>query len=399
MAQYKYIEETGVIVFDTADTRTEVEDEYKAAFEDSDLDTDASTPQGVLITGETSSRNDVGRNNAALANQINPNLAGGVFLDAIWKFTGGERSGPERTLVESVTVSGVPGSNIPALSKAQTPAGDIFESLSTVTLDGVGMGSVDFRSQEFGPIPCDSGQLSIIVSGVVGWETVNNTQDGIQGEDKQSDVSARRERQETIGLQGRSLTEAVFSNVRAVDGVTSLQFLENETSSPVVKENVNLAPHSIWVCVDGGSDQDVAESLNEAKTGGTGYNGSVSVVVTDPYSNQDNTVIFDRPTDVPVLIRTTVSLTGAITNPEATIRQAILDYTQGLIDNFEGFIVGNNVSPNQISQAIGTVLDGVFINSMEVSLAAPISYQPTEIDLEIFEQASIQLSDISVTIS
>lgn len=90
MANYGYVTSTGVIVPDTSTTLDQVRSEYRAAFGD-DLDTSAETPQGVLITAETESRDAVARNNADLANQINPNLAGGVFLDAIWQLTGGQR--------------------------------------------------------------------------------------------------------------------------------------------------------------------------------------------------------------------------------------------------------------------------------------------------------------------
>ena len=83
MADYQYIDTTGVIVPDTATIQSEVEGEYKAVF-GQDLVVTPNTPQGVLITAEVAARSNVVRNNAALANQINPNLAGGVFLDAIW---------------------------------------------------------------------------------------------------------------------------------------------------------------------------------------------------------------------------------------------------------------------------------------------------------------------------
>ena len=398
MASYDEIVETGVIIADTSETLNEVQDEYKQAFNDSNLETDPSTPQGVLIVGETSSRQTAIRRNAALANQINPNIAGGIFLDAIWKFNGGERDDASKTIVSNVTLTGVPGTTIPVLSKAETGSGDVFETLSTVQLNGGGEALVNFQSEQDGPIPCSAGQLTTVVSDVIGWETVNNSQDGVLGGNEQSDVSARRERRQTIALQGRSLTEAISSNVRFVDGVESLRILENKTPNPVIIENVNLIANSIWICVDGGTDTDIAEAINEAKSGGCGYNGAVAVVVQDPTSMQPITINFDRPTEVPVLIRATVTLVGSVTNAETAIRNAILDYANGLIDNFEGFTVGNNVSPNQISQAIGAVIDGVFINSMEVSLDAPINYVFTEIPLEIFEQASTQSGDITVNI-
>ncbi len=87
---YNYIEPQGVIVTDTTgEILNEVINEYQNAF-GQDLIAPTinnpqsfSTPQGLLITSETLARQSVVDNNALLANQINPNVSGGIFLDAI----------------------------------------------------------------------------------------------------------------------------------------------------------------------------------------------------------------------------------------------------------------------------------------------------------------------------
>lgn len=71
-----------------------------------DLDISPETPQGVLITMETENRDAIVRNNAELANQINPDLAGGVFLDAIWALMGGARDAT-RSILTQVQFGGV----------------------------------------------------------------------------------------------------------------------------------------------------------------------------------------------------------------------------------------------------------------------------------------------------
>src|SRR5690606_41600125 len=105
------------IIPDTADIRSDVESEWRAAFGD-DLVTTPETPQGVIITLMTQARDAVARTNAANANQINPDVAGGVFLDALMSFTGGERRAATRSTISGVVFSGVPGTVIPAGSRA-----------------------------------------------------------------------------------------------------------------------------------------------------------------------------------------------------------------------------------------------------------------------------------------
>jgi len=402
MANYDYIEETGTIIPQTSNILGETQQEYKEVFGD-DLNVAPSTRQGRLIAAETLSRSSVVRNNAALANQINPNLSGGIALDAIIALTNPEgRDSASSTFVASVDLAGVPGTIIPALSVAQTPAGDRFVSLTTVTLDVGGNATVDFQSEVEGPIPCGIGQLTSIVDGPLGWETVNNTIAGVLGTDRQSDVSAKRVRRNTLATQGTALSEAIISglsNPLITPGVRSVAFRENPTDAPVIIDNVNLVANSIWACVDGGTDIDIANTLLNRKNGGCNYNGSVVVNdVVDPSSGQLYDISFERPTDVPVIVRATVQVNEALQDPETEVRQAILDYANQLLPNFDGFVVGNNVSPFQISGAVTQEVSGIFVAMMEVSLAAPVSWQTTEIPLEIFEQASIGSNDITVIV-
>ena len=151
MAVYDYITNTGTIIPDTATTRDEVIEEYQGVF-GQDLITDDESPEGVLINAETTSRQSVARNNATLANQINPNLAGGPFLDAIWALTGGQRVTATRTTVIA-TVTGVANTVIPVGSQASTTGSDLFETVTQVTIPAGGtLTGVDFRSVETGPV-------------------------------------------------------------------------------------------------------------------------------------------------------------------------------------------------------------------------------------------------------
>lgn len=231
-SQYQYLNQTGVIVPDTSATLAEVQTEYQAVF-GADLIITPDTPQGVLITAETIARNEVINNNAALANQINPNIAGGNFLDAIMALMGVQRTPASPSVVPNVALTGVAGTIIAAGTQARTSAGDVFESVSIVTLDGSGDAMVNFQSVIDGPIPCGANDLTIIVTNVLGWETVNNATAATVGASTQSDQAARAYRQNTLAYQGVALPVAITSALYAVDGVTSLSFLENYDSVPL----------------------------------------------------------------------------------------------------------------------------------------------------------------------
>jgi len=392
MADYEYINETGVIVPNTSTLLVQVQDEFKALFGE-DLVLDPSTPQGVLMTALTLMRDFVVNNNAALANQINPNVAGGVFLDAIMAFLGVQRTAATRTFVASVNIAGVAGTLIPAGSQAENTNGDLFETISNVVIGAGGTVNADFQAVEFGPIVCPANTLTQISTNVLGWETVNNPNAGTVGSNTQSDQSARAYRNNTLGYQGVALPVAITSALYHVQGVRSLSFLENTAATTQAIQGITMVAHSIWACIDGGTDADVAAALLENKSSGCGWNGAVTVNLIEPASGQTYPVKFDRPVGVPILIKVT-SPNGSAQN----ITTAILEWAQGNIGGLTGFTVGGDVSPYEIAAAINYQYPQTFIQKVEIATALPTPgpWSTDTLAIAINELASTQQSYITV---
>lgn len=398
---YQYIFETGVIVPDTSDLRDDVVQEYKDIFGE-DLIVTSNTPQGLLIDAETLSRAAVVANNAQLANQINPNEAGGVFLDATYKLTGGQRNAQKFTKIIGVNLTGVPDTVIPQGSQAQDSVNDyIFQSLTQVTLDGSGLASVDFQCVTAGAIFVAANTLTTIVEGgVLGWETVNNPNASTTpnlGSETGDDEITRNKRRVELALQGISLSEAIISNLNALTGVTSLSYRTNRTNAPVVIDGVTLVANSIYVCVDGGDDTAIATVLDR-KTAGLAFNGAVTVNVTDPFSGQIIPVKFDRPTVIQILVKATVKQNEEVQNLETSVRNAIVDYATGKLSQEQGLIVGQSVSCFELAGAVNREYPGIFIQNMETSLTSPVNYSNDEILIGINQKAVIVDTNITVVV-
>lgn len=394
---YEYVEATGTVLPDTEDLLTTVEGEFRLAL-GATLNTDPATPQGRLIATEVDARDTFLRNNAAIANQINPRIAEGVFLDAIWALTGGQRRAMTATTVEGVLLGGIPGTLIPEGSQAQTPAGAIFQTLGDVTLDGTGNATVDFGSVVGGPISCEAGQLNTPVTAILGWETVTNPNDGTPGKDEESDVASRLRRLQTLALQGVALPEAIISGVMSVANVRSLAFRENVGDTAAVIDGVNMIAHSMYACVDGGLDSDVAAAILAKKSLGCGYNGATVVNVTDPASGQVYAVAFDRPTDVPIKARVTIKANSAVADPATTVRDAIVAYAAGEIDGEQGFVVGGSVSPFELGGAINIQAPGIYVRLVEIA-KVPDAFGTVEVPITIQQLASINVNNIQVIIA
>lgn len=372
---YNYIDNTGVILVDTDIINTEVQQEYLNTF-GSDLNIDPSTPQGMLITIETLSRTAVADNNAALANQINPNLAGGVFLDALLQLTGAQRVLSSPSIV-NCTLTGVSGTLIPAGSQISTVDGlTVFKLVSNTTIPISGtIENVQFQSVQNGEIIANANTLTVIVSDILGWETANNPNAATLGTLTQSDVQARLQRQNTLGAQGNSIANNVISNLYLLPGVppSGVTFQENVLSVSATINEILMVPHSIYVVVGGSATNlDVATTIQNSKAAGASYNNGlgipISQVVVDQYSGQSITVLFDKPSIVTIEIIVTVHANTTVQNVETAVQNAIIAYSLGQLEGQPGFSVGQAVSPFQISAAIISQVPGLFIQEIEVAV-------------------------------
>lgn len=392
---YNFVLETGIIIPDTDSVVTVVQEDFKEVFGQA-LILDPSTPQGVFIASEASARQSVVRNTAAIANQFNPDRSGGVYLDAMMMMLGGQRKAGIHSEVIA-TLGGVSGTLIPRGALATTLDGDIFASVDDVIIQGDGLADTLFRAQAQGPIPAPAGELTRVTSGVLGWETVTNNMDAALGRQREGDLAARRRRRLILGIQGVSGPEAITGAVSDVDGVRSIAFRENVTSVPVVIDGTSLVGHSIYVCADGGSDNDIAQALYASKSIGSNYNGNTAVTIQDPFSKQSIDVLFQRPETVVILIEVTARQGTSLTNPIPNIIASVLAYASGELTEEQGFVVGGDVSPAEISSAVGRGNPRLFIDNVQI-MAAGGTFGNDVIPISIEQVPTINAADITVVI-
>ncbi len=394
---YNYLTNSGTIVPDESAVLAEVQQEYRDVF-GANLDVSETGPAGKFIASEVKSRIGVAQNNANVANQINPNLSEGTFFDAVWGFLGGARI-PESNSTFTIppVLTGVAGTIIPAGAIAES-GNNRFVSISAVTLDASGNGSVGFQSELTGEITAPVGTLTSIVTSVIGWETINNTVAATPGTVRESGAPARQRRRDTVGLNARTGGEAIVAALRNA-GVASLQYRQNIFPTTQTIDTIVMVRNSIYVCVDGGTSEDIGRALL-SKSGGQAFNGSQSVTVTDPNSSgsQPYVINFDRTTGDEVLIRVTAKVPTSVNDPIATVRQAVLDYANGLIGDNGGFITGQDVAPFEIGSAINMQSPLVSLQNVEISNKATVSYSNAVYPVAINVKATVLPEDIAVTL-
>ncbi len=415
-AQYTYLMDTGTVSIDTSDLLADVENEWLAAF-GATLDLDSSTPQGTMIAAETVARASVMKNNADVANTINPNLSYGVFLDAICALLGVDRGINQSTVAHSVQITGNPSTIIQTGSRVQTENGDIFYLLATVTIPPSGTTVGDFQSQDFGAIPVVLGQLTIM-DGTIGWGSAEVTTNTIvlPGSDEYTDAQLKNARNQQLSSQGTSSTGAILAAVLKVPNVTSAQVVENNKGAAGVVNGVTFTlPNAIWVCVAGTpASATVAAALYGAHNGGCPWdfgssgngvpvNYPTGVVTSDPYTGLPYFVKWTTPILYDAYVHIKIHQTSAESPGASAIQSAIVDFANGLDQGETGFVVGASVSSFEVAGAVARAYPGLYIKDCKVACvldgaaapAYPGSYV-TEYVLNQFEQAILQIGNVTV---
>lgn len=388
-SNYIFLDNNGVIVTDTANVKETVQQEFQEALGET-LVLDDSTPQGRLIDMETNARVAVIENNAMIANLFNIRMAFGVALDALGANFGVERIAASSSSVIA-TVTGIGGTVISAGSQASTQSGYIFYAENDITIPEGGTTTATFLSLEKGEIPCPVGSLSKIIDGTFGWETITNTAAAILGVNKESDESFKA-RIITGLFSGISLLGDYEAALSKVENVNSSFVYDNPTGETITYDTVSIKPHSVYVCVDGGNNNDVAKAIFNVKSGGSDWNGNTTVSVTDETYGGVYSVSFQRATQIQIYVQVNIDIgTASTSNPIDAVTDAVNTYINKLK-------VGADVLPFQIAAYIDDSVSGIKITNLQIGTSAG-SLSTSDIVIRVNEVAKVQTTNITVVIN
>lgn len=291
---------TGIVGSDYANILAQLINAYQSIY-GADAVLDNSTQDGQLLAVFAQAIYDTSQACVAVFNSFSPLFAQGVQLSSLVKLNGLLREASSNSTV-TVTVVGTVGTVINGgLIGDNVNLNTVWALPTTVTIPSGGTIDVTATCTATGAVSAAPNTLTVILSPVAGWQTVNNASAAALGAPVESDAQLRERQSASTALPALSLLESLFAQVANLPGVQRVAAYENDTDAT---NATGLPPHSICFVVLGGNATTIAQTLANGKGQGVNTFGSTTVQVID-----QNGV----PINIHFYILTTVTITVTIT--------------------------------------------------------------------------------------
>lgn len=373
---------------------SELNAEMKAIFGEN-FNVEPESPDGQVNGTISESNANLWEIAEAAYNAFNPSAATGVSLSNLVQLNSITRQ--EATSSTAVlTITGDEGAVIPAASLVTTDSGNVTFSTDDEVTIPVGLSiDVDATATIPGPFEAAIGTITEIDTPIVGWDSVTNAEAAVLGQYEETDPELRARRVQSISRAAVAIPDAIIAELEAVDGVTYTAILINETNST---DGNGIPAHSFLVTVEGGLDDDIASAIFREKSIAIGTTGDTTIAVLDS-QGIGHDISFSRPVLIDIYMQVTITTfddfpqTGV-----ADIKQAIVDYANGVLIQDRIFSVGDDVVYSELFTPINTV-DGVQVDSLYVNTAgSPGPGDTSTITIDFDERSLFTVANIEVII-
>lgn len=185
--------------------------------------------------------------------------------------------------------------------------------------------SISAECSETGPVPVYANTVTRIKTAQSGLLEVNNPEDFALGRLVESDEELRARHGSSTSINGNCTIPAIVARVRQIEGVTSVNYLENNTMHD--DPTTGLPGNSYEIIASGGSDTDIGEVIFTTKPAGIRTIGNTTYQTT--YEGLPYVVSFTRPQALKIWVKVTYTVYDEEIFPETGelgIKQAIKDY-------------------------------------------------------------------------
>ena len=345
------------------------------------IDFSSSSPDGqftnLLATMGTINRELI----TQVYNATDPSKCEGTQQDSKYQLNYCYRQGGKYTIQniditanKTVNLQGLDGSYNESTSSAFTVSdnnGNLWYLIDSTTVQR-GTTSLPFRAQNIGAVVPTVGTITNIITVTDGiTNVINDVGYTSLGQETESNTAFRLRREKSVYTPSGNAYDSIISQILSLEGVIDANGENNNTNET---SEQGTEPHTIWVIVNGGSNENIANIIY-SNMAGSGTRGNVTVDIAT-ISARVMPINFDRPNPVSFFIK-------------FDLQPAYDDLTvnKQLITDFIGanltYLLGENLSTAKPTAVIVKALDSLgsigYPVNVQVSLGGSATTQYTPV--------------------
>lgn len=386
-----FIDADGVQVQTFEEIYDQLVAQYKLIY-GNDINTEVDSPDGQRIAIEAKALLDLQTYGAIMYNEMDPDLADGLSLERLIKLSGIQRRPSSLSQVD-VDINTDRSLTLAAGYKVEDDIGQIWITDSSFPLVS-GVNTVTLFAENFGAVEGLANTITEPVTIIAGILSVNNPLAATVGQNEETDAELRVRRILSLKNPATSTTGGLFSVLGNLPNVTALQIYENDTD---FYDNVLLLEaHSLWIVIEGGSIDDIAEAIVKNKTGGTGLKGDTEGTYQEIIElanglifDNTSTVEFDRPAVTEIYVKADITTTNSTTPNETIIKDAIAR---------QRYNIGQDAVASTLYCNIYSAQNNLVVTNLEISLD-DIIYTDDVLDANAQWLFNIDVNNITLNIT
>ncbi len=259
----------------------------------------------------------------------------------------------------------------------------VSANLSIGKISSPGEFVADLEGAKF--LPANS--LDQIQTSVSGWQSVNNPFDGQTGRDLETDSELRLRRRQSVSFPSTATIDAIRAKLLQIADIQAVRVFENDG---ITTDGNGVPPQHIWVIVQGGDADLIADIIYRTKAGGIGTHGDTTVEYKTT-SGQVYEIKFERPSIVPLYIDMTIVPTeGYSTIAPELIKAAIAEW---VTENIE---IGEALKYSRLFTPINSV-PGFEVTELKIG-TSPTPTGETSILVDVDDLITSDTVNISITV-
>jgi len=297
------LNENGLKVKNATELRNDLINGFKKIYGD-DINLDSNTQDGQLIELLVQMNVTMREMLTELYNTGDPDLCRGRLQDVRYRINNIFRKKGKFTIIpmsitcnSTVTLQGLDSGADDINSTGygvSDDSGNVFYLLSSQTFEAGTTKDVLFRSAVQSDINPPIGTVINPLEIKIGITSVSNEKTAISvGDFEEYDDDFEKRRAKSVSINGQNSTDSITSQLLNLANVNDVFVYNHDFENyPTSNDADGIPPHYIWVIVDGGTDEEVANTIY-MNIAGAGTKGSQNVEL-QTVSGQSFTVNFDR---------------------------------------------------------------------------------------------------------